>query len=126
MENGIVTLARRRSLCKITSGAITALPKIVSIAVGDGGTDQQGQPIAPRETQESLTHKLGVFPAAVSYPSEIVAEYVAVIPKNALEGETINEIGLIDEQGTLCTIQTVLNKRKDGDSTMTITVRDEF
>ncbi len=127
MENGIVTLARRKGLCKISSGAITELPKIASIAVGDGGVDASGEPVPPTETQTGLKHQLGVYPLdSVTYPAETTAQYVATIPKDDLVGAKISELALVDEAGNVCAIRTTYVKQKGAGEKMTLTLNDEF
>ena len=39
-NNTVITTARRESLCKITSGAISTLPPVSHIAFGDGGVGE--------------------------------------------------------------------------------------
>ena len=59
-KNSTITLARRINLAKITRGAVEAIPKITHIAFGDGGIGEDGQPLAPQETQQALQDRKSV------------------------------------------------------------------
>lgn len=126
-ENSIITLARRENLTKITSGAITALPKITYIAFGNGGTDAEGNPIPPILTDTTLKSEICRYPVETpTYPVTTTARYTVSIPKTEQAGVKFNEMALVDEAGTLCAIKTMYTKQKDDDVIFTFTFDDEF
>ena len=126
-ENSVITLARRINLTKITSGAITTLPKITQIAFGDGGTDEEGNPIPPNSTDMALKNEVCRLAVdSVTYPVETTARYTVSIPKNEQVGVRFNEMALVDEAETLCAIKTTYTKRKDDGVIFTFTFDDEF
>lgn len=123
----ITTLARRKSLAQITSGAITSLAKITHIALGDGGCDADGEPKDLAGDESALHHEVARYAIdGVTYPEETTARYTATIPAADHAGEVINEIALVDSEGTVCAIKTMYPKRKDGDVIFTFTFDDEF
>lgn len=125
--NSVITRARRINLAKITRGAVSTIPKITHIAFGDGGVDADGQPIQPNETQEALKHELKRYPIdEVANPVETTNRYTVTIPEADLNGQNINEMALIDEEGVLAAIKTFLNKGKDEDVKFTFEFDDEF
>jgi len=126
-DNSVVTLYRRQNLCKITSGAVSAIPAITQIAFGDGGVDGNGEPVPPVETATALTNEIARYPIDnVSYPIPTTARYVAIIPAADLAGVSISEAALVDSSGALCAIKTMYVKRKDAGVTFTFTFDDEF
>ena len=126
-NNVVITNLRRERLCKITSGAISALPAIIHVAFGDGGVDESGAVIPPTGSQTALRHELGRYPVdSVTYPVATTARYTVTIPANALAGAQISEAALVDADGGLCAIRNMLPKGKDADVTFTFTFDDEF
>lgn len=126
-ETSVITKARRVSLCKITSGAISALPKITHIALGTGGVDETGEPKIPLDTQTALNQQVGKYEVEpVEYPVETTARYTITVPEHELVGEKISEAGLLDEAGTLCAVKNMYVKQKDDGVTFTFTFDDEF
>jgi len=126
-NNSVITTYRRQNLCKITSGAITSLPKITQIAFGDGGVDGSGNLVAPLGTATALKHELARYPIDnVIYPVATTARYTVTIPTADLPGASISEAALVDSSGALCAINTMLVKRKDDGVTFTFTFDDEF
>lgn len=126
-ENSVITKARRISLCKITSGAISTVSPITKIAFGDGGVDASGTPIPPSETQTALKHEIARYPIdSVEYPVDTTARYNVTIPKADLAGEKISEAALVDENGALCAIKTMYVKQKDDGVSFSFTFDDEF
>lgn len=124
----VITDYRRAMLCKITSGAISALPPVTHIAFGDGGTGSDGQPIDPIGTQAALNHEVGRYALdnPPAYPIPTTARYTATIPKADLAGVNISEAALVDSDGKLCAIRNMLPKGKDGDVEFIFTFDDEF
>lgn len=126
-ETSIITLARRKSLCQITSGAIDALPEITKIYLGDGGVGEDGEPIPPSETDTALKNKIGEYEIGpIEYPVETTARYTITVPAVDLVGKKISEAALVDAEGTLCAIKTMYPKQKDDGVTFTFTFDDEF
>lgn len=126
-NTSVITRARRISLAKITSGAITSMPKITHIAFGDGGVNSSGEPIQPNESQSALTNELARYLIdGVSYPLETTARYTVTIPEDMLVGEKISEMALVDADGVLCAIRTMFVKQKDDKVKFTFEFDDEF
>lgn len=126
-ETSTITLARREALAKVTSGALGSIPAVTHIAVGDGGTDDAGNPLTPSETQTALNHELARYPvSSVGYPSPATVRYTVDIPAGDLAGEVINEAALLDASGTAAAIKTMYDKRKDSDVVFAIEFDDEF
>lgn len=123
----ITTLARRKGLAQITSGAITTLAKITHIALGDGGCDAEGEPKALFGNESELFNEIARYPIdGVSFPEETTARYTVTIPAADHAGRVFNEMALIDENGTACAIKTMYPKQKDGDVIFAFTFDDEF
>ena len=126
-ENSVITKARRKNLCGITSGKITSLPKITHIAFGDGGVDAEGEPVAPSEIQTALNNEIARYAIdKVEYPIETTARYVCTIPRNDLAGEKISEAALVDAEGALAAIKNMYVKQKDEEVIFSFTFDDEF
>lgn len=126
-NTSIITKARRIYLTKITSGAITTMPKVTQIAFGDGGVDELGEPIVPNELQTALRSEIGRYNIdEVSYPVETTARYIVTIPEEDLVGKKISEMALIDEEGGFCAIKTMYIKQKDEGVKFTFEFDDEF
>lgn len=126
-ETSVITLSRRNALCKITSGAITAMPAITKIAFGDAGVDAAGNPIPPTEIQTALKRQIGAYPIdGVTYPTSHTARYTVTIPKADLVGSAISEAGLVDSSGALHAIKTMFAKRKDDGVAFIFEFDDEF
>ena len=126
-DRQIITPYRRKLLAQATSGATDRIPKIAQIALGDGGCDENGEPIDPVVTQTELTHELARYPISeVQYPDEFTARYRIVLPKADLAGQSFSEIALVDEDGSVCGIKTMYPKKKDDDIEFTFYLDDEF
>lgn len=123
----VVTLARRKSLRDITSGAISSIPKVNRIVLGDGGVDANGDPKEPSEDMTALFHQVAEYQVEeVEYPDDLTARYRIVVPEDELGGVSISEAGLMDEAGTLCSIKTFYIKRKDLDVEFELKFDDQF
>lgn len=126
-NNSVITLVRRISLAQITSGAISTLPPVTHIALGDKGVDAAGVVIAPSESQTALNRE--VFRAEVDapeYPVPTTARYTITVQKSELVGVAISEMALVDAQGRLCAIRNTLPKTKDSDEEFVFIFDDEF
>lgn len=109
------------------AGLITALPKTIGMAFGDGAAS--GSAIrTPLATDVSLQHELHRQPIddVTLQPDEISAMYVTTLAKETLAGQTINEVALYDEDGDLLAIKAFSNKGKDGDMEMVFEILDKF
>lgn len=126
-STSVITRARRINLAKITRGAVSSIPKITTIAFGDGGVNEAGEPIQPNETQEALQHEVGRYEIdSVTSPVETTNRYTVTIPEADLNGVNINEMALVDADGVLAAVKTMYNKRKDEDVKFTFEFDDEF
>lgn len=126
-DNSIITLARRIKTCRASSGAAPKLPPITHIALGDGGVDADGKPIPPTETQTALHNEIARYPVeAVTYPEQTTARYSITVPKPDLPGKFISEAAMVDEEGDLSGIKTMLAKGKDEGTSMTFELDDKF
>lgn len=123
----VITRARRINLAKITRGAVETIPQITHIAFGDGGVDEDGQPIQPNETQQALNHEIGRYEIdSVGNPVETTNRYTVTIPESDLNGMNINEMALVDADGQFAVVKTFLSKGKDDDVKFTFEFDDEF
>lgn len=125
--NSVTTNYRRIGLAQITSGVISAIPKITHIAIGDGGVDAEGDPVPPGESQTSLLHETARYAvSSPTFPVETTTRYSITIPKTEMSGAKINELALVDADGGLCAIKTMFTKQKDDDVIFTFDFDDEF
>lgn len=127
MSDSIVTNIAKKKIVQARAGLITALPKTIGMAFGDGAAS--GSAIrAPLATDVSLQHELHRQPIddVTLQPDEISAMYVTTLAKETLAGQTINEVALYDEDGDLLAIKAFSNKGKDGDMEMVFEILDKF
>ena len=123
----VITTARRTALCRVTSGAVSALSPVAYVAFGSGGTDAEGNVLAPRPDQTSLHQEVGRYPVGeAAYPIPTTARYTITIPPDDLAGTNISEAALVDADGVLCAIRNMLPKGKDAGVSFTFTIDDEF
>lgn len=126
-NTSVITVARRKKLCQATSGATPTIAAITEIAFGDGGSDENGEPLAPSSTQTALKHEIGRYAVEnITYPQETTATYTVSIPKGELVGKQISEAALVDADGDLCAVKNMYPKGKDEDVEFTFTFDDEF
>lgn len=115
MAVGKITETGRKKLCKAHAGDAT-LPRITHIAVGNGGLDSTGNPVAILGTEVSLASELlRKTIDSHTYPVETTCRYAIRIGKSELVGCSISEIGLFDEEGDLVAYKNFLPKGKDSD-----------
>lgn len=125
-KNVIITKKAREKLVKARAGAIQ-LPKIVGMAFGDGGEDENGTVIPPLEEQAELTNEL--FRKVIdgySFLEDTTCRYECTLAENELAGEKISEIGLYDEDDDIVCIKTFMSKGKDDDIEQTYVLDDRF
>lgn len=126
-ENSVITLYRRKNLARITSGELTALPKITHIVLGSGGVEESGEIKTPSENQTALVAELQRYEVGpVEHPVETTSRYTITVPEGELAGAAISEIGLLDADGQLCAVRNCSPKGKDADEEFTFTFDDEF
>lgn len=126
-ETSVITNTRRENLCKITSGAISTMPRVTHIAFGDGGVDSSGNPLSPLETQTALKSEVARYAIdGVTYPVGTTARYTVTIPKADLPGAKISEAALVNSEGGLDAIKNMYVKQKDEGVSFEFTFDDEF
>ena len=124
-KNQVITLRARAKLCRARAGDLQPLPPIVAMAFGDGGTDEDGEPIPPATEQTDLTHRLLTKNIeSHSYPSSTTCKYKCTLDPDELPNAFIDEIGLVDADGDIVAIRTFLKKGHDEGLEMTFTVDD--
>jgi phage-related tail fiber protein len=124
-----VTRYRRALLAQITSGTITALPKIKYIAVGTGGLNEDGTPKVPDATQTALEHELKRFDVgAPTFPVNTTAQYTVDIQETDadIDGQYLSEFALVDASGQICAIRNTMKKGKAAGEQLTIKMDDVF
>lgn len=125
-RNVVITEAARRKLVQARAGAIV-LPKVVGMAFGNGGVDQEGDIIAPSQGQPALASELYRKPIdGYSFPLDTTCRYECTLQEQELAGEEISEIGLYDEDGDILCIKAFRRKAKDDDVEQTYVLDDIF
>lgn len=123
----VITDRRRVKLCKVTSGAASAIAAITHVAFGDQGITAAGAVVPPAGSQTALVHEVGRYPIdGVAYPVPTTARYTVTIPKDDLAGVNLSEAALVDADGELCAIRNMLPKGKDAGVEFIFTFDDEF
>ncbi len=125
-KNVVITKTARQKLVKARAGAVQ-LPKIVGMAFGNGGTDADGNVIAPSDAWNGLSHE--IYRKAIdgySFPEDTVCRYECTLTEKELAGEEISEVGLYDEEGDVVCIKTFSRKGKDDDIEQTYILDDIF
>lgn len=124
MADAVVTIAARIKMVKARAG-VMQLPAIVGMAFGDGGVDENGEPIAPSGSDTALKNE--VFRKAVDnyeFVSDTTCRYFCTLSVDECVDVNINELALYDAEGDLVAIKTFKNKGKDADLEMTFRVDD--
>lgn len=126
-KHSVITLDRRVKLAKITCGEAETIPKITHIAFGDGGLDEEGQPLDPKEDQQALHHEVARYEIQpVEHPAETTNRYVVTVPEADLNGVMLSEMALVDGEGSFAAVKNFLSKGKDEDVRFTFEFDDEF
>ncbi|RXI38732.1 hypothetical protein DP129_10965 [Clostridium tetani] len=126
MASDVITDKAKEKMVKARAGDIT-FPKITHMVFGDGAIEEDGKPIAPFSSDNSLKNEL--IKKAIdghTYPSINICRYSCTLTKEDLVDKNINEIGLVDAEGDLICIKTFGNKYKDSDMEMIFEIDDEF
>ena len=125
-KNVIITKKAREKMVKARAGAIT-LPKITGMAFGKGGVDEDGNVVAPLESQSELKQELMRKEVdRYTFPEDTTCRYECTLTEAELAGEYISEIGLYDAEGDIVCIKTFTSKGKDDDVEQTYTLDDIF
>lgn len=127
-KNSIITKMRRIALAQLTAGVIDTIPPVAFIALGDGGVNEDGEPIAPDIEQSALTHEVCRYAVQQppSFPIETTARFTAIIPEEEQAGIKFSEMGLVDTEGNFAAIKTMYIKQKDDDVEFSFTFDMEF
>lgn len=126
MANSITTLVAREQMAKARVGE-QPLPKITQMAFGRGGTDNNGKPLQPNETQTTLKTELIRKPIdSYEFVNNVTVRYSCEIAGAELMNTPINEIGLIDEFGNLVAVKNMTDKVKDDDMVFIFEIEDQY
>lgn len=107
----------RAKMAAARSGERT-LPPIKMIAFGDGGVDENGAVQTPSPTMTKLNHELLRKPVeSVEKVGQLGYKYGYTIPEGGMDGKSVSEVALIDEEGDLASIEMFKPKADDLDST---------
>lgn len=127
-KRGVITAAGRRKLCRALAGD-SPLPPLARVAWGNGGTDENGQPLATTGNEIGLYNELlsrDIESHAYPDEGETTCKYRTVLGEGDLSGEMISEIGLFDTEGDLVVYRTFLPKGKDEDAPQAYSVYTIF
>lgn len=121
--NSMITVTGRRKMAQARAGVAT-LPKIVGIALGNGGVDTEGNVLAPGETlnNELLRREAD----SITPVSETSYRFSLCLSKDELAGEAISEMALYDEDGDIVAVKNFSVKGKDADMEMIFEIDDTF
>lgn len=117
MAKGVITEIGRKKLCKAHAGD-AALPKIMKMAFGDGGTDAGRAVIETTGKETALKKELlkrDIDSHSYVGDGEMTCRYTLRLSKADLANKSISEQGLFDEAGDLIAYKTFLPKGKDDD-----------
>lgn len=115
MAQAVIAKVGKTKLCKAHAGDIS-LPKIVKMALGDGGVDASGNVIDTTGEEISLRSELLKRNIdSHTYPNDTTCRYSMRLGKSDLANKHISEQGLFDEEGDLIAYKTFLPKGKDAD-----------
>lgn len=93
----------------------------------DGGVGEDGQPLAPQETQQALHNEVKRYEIdSVATPVDTTNRYTVTIPETDLVGKNLSEMALIDADGVFAAVKNFLPKGKDEDVRFTFEFDDEF
>ena len=119
---------RSSPIVSISGPMAPTIPPVAFIALGDGGVNESGEPIAPDVEQEALTHEVCRYAVQkpVAFPVETTARFVIVIPEDEQAKTKFSEMGLVDTEGNFVAIKTMYVKQKDDDVEFSFTFDMEF
>lgn len=128
MDNaGIITAVGRKKMCRAHAGDGT-LPAIVKMAWGNGGVNENGQPIDTTGNEIGLYSQLleKDIESHVYNEDQTTCLYKATLEAGELDGEEISEMGLFDADGDLIVYRTFGRKWKDADIPQTYQMSEIF
>lgn len=105
----VKTDAGREKRLKAYRGTISALPKITQVAVGDGGKEADGSLKNPDSARTSLYNEIARVAVSFEDVDKFTLKAVCALDSGtttSLVGKDINEMALIDSEGTLITLET--------------------
>lgn len=124
--DGIVTKIARQKMAEARNGK-AQLPPIQKIALGDGGVDREGNPVAPSEDQEGLNNELLRRDYDVSEQlTDTSFRYRIDLKEGELDGKSVSEIALYDSEGDMLSVKTFLPKLIEDDMEVSFEVDDIF
>lgn len=105
----IVTTDKVRAKLAHAIAETGRLPVIRYLAFGDGGLDDNGQPISPDPTANALNHELFRLPIeSVGYSLPYKADLEVNVTSAEFNDTPISEFGAVDEEGDFVGFQTFL------------------
>lgn len=105
----IKTNAGRIKRLKRYKGDIANLPNITHVAVGDGGKNADGSLKTPNGSMTSLYNEIYRTTVTFENIDDFTSKFVCLLNSTttpSLTGKDINEVALVDSEGTLITIET--------------------
>ncbi|MGL5714604.1 MAG: phage tail protein [Paraclostridium sp.] len=105
----IKTNAGRIKRIRRYKGEIANLPNITHVAIGDGGKNSDGSLKVPNGSMTALYNELYRTIVTFENVDDFTSKFVCLLNSTTtpnLVGKDINEIALIDSEGTLITIET--------------------
>ncbi|WYP24739.1 phage tail protein [Alkalihalobacillus sp. FSL W8-0930] len=126
MSTTKTTVYAREQMAKARASG-SRITKNTHIALGDGGVDSAGNPVAPTGNEQALKNQL-VRKAieSASFIAPATMRYVITLGESELVGRNINEMALVDEDGKFTAIRTMYSKRKDGDMQFGFEIDDMY
>ena len=126
MSTSITTKIAKEKLIKARCGE-KPLPKVMKMAFGNGGTNEDNEPLEIDIEQSSLNNEIGRKNIdgynIIAYNK---CEYFCTLLENELVNEKITEIALIDEEDDVIAIRNFKPKHKDNDMQLRFFIEDEF
>ena len=99
-------------------GTVTAHLFENLMAWGDGGVDENGQPLGATGNEIGLYHQLlekDIESHTYVNDEQTTCRYTSTLEAGELDGKEISEMGLFDEEGDLIVYRNFLRKGKDAD-----------
>lgn len=126
MAGTTVTTRAKKKMLEARAG-IAALPKIVGMAFGTGGTNASGDIIAHSADQNTLHNEvLRKEVSSIEVVSDTKIRYSCKLEADELAGEYISEVGLYDADGDMVAMKAFMKKGKDGDMEAIFECEDTF
>lgn len=126
MAGTTVTTKAKKKMLEARAG-IAALPKIVGMAFGTGGTNDSGV-VVPHSADQNTLHKEVLRKAVDGYEviSDTKIRYSCTLAANELAGTYISECGLYDADGDIVAMKSFMKKGKDDDMEVVFECEDMF